>query len=177
MNSSINENLITKPCVGCGFCCITAKCAAGQRLYKSSDICNALIWSDEDKRYYCDLMQLPGIIGDQYKEELYAGEGCCSNLNSWRKNVIKREVKKNKEIYNLDPMFQIFLRCLGREMFGGDSITLLLYSFQGELLKRNIDKNMIHVTTKLILHNIKNNRTKFNDEFMGGIEFKDERVS
>ena len=91
------EDLKVKPCVGCGFCCITAKCSAGQRLYPSAKTCPALLWSDEKNRYYCDLMSLPGNIGFEYRKELYAGEGCCAGLNSWR-NDIKNRTKINPEI-------------------------------------------------------------------------------
>jgi len=52
----------TKPCVGCGFCCINSRCIASQRLYKSADICPALIWSDVDNRYYCNLMMIEGSV-------------------------------------------------------------------------------------------------------------------
>ena len=160
----------TKPCVGCGFCCLQAKCVAGQRLYKSSDICNALVWREDKNRYVCDLMALPGILGEEYRKELYAGAGCCSNLNSWRSNVIKRtEDNKQLKINNIDPLFQMFLRAMGREMMGGDKIILILYGMESELKKKNFPDDEILQLKKLILHHIKSNRNTMFDSFMGGL--------
>ena len=170
MSEIFIDGIKVKPCIGCGFCCIKAKCAAGQRLYRSSDICNALIWSKEKNRYYCDLMQLPGNLGFTYKKELFAGEGCCSSLNSWRQNVIKRDIKKEEKTYNLDPLFQVFLRSMGREMISGDALFLMISGFESELEKKMIPKNEIDEIKKSIIHHIKNSRnTKF-DSFIG--EFK-----
>jgi hypothetical protein len=170
MSEIFIDGIKVKPCVGCGFCCIKSKCAAGQRLYKSSDICNALIWSEKENRYHCDLMQLPGILGETYREELYAGEGCCAGLNSWRQNVIKRTDVKEDKINNLDPLFQAFLRSMGREMISGDALFLMISGFESELEKKMIPKNEIDEIKKLIIYHIKNSRnTKF-DSFIG--EFK-----
>lgn len=163
------DGILIKPCVGCGHCCITAKCSAGQRLYKSSDVCNALIWSEEKNRYICDLMELPGILGEEYRKELYAGEGCCQGLNSWRNNVIKREEKKKIETTNLDPFFQIFLRSLGRQWLGGDVISLTIYDFQDELLKRNLEDYKVKQILTLTLYHLKNQRDTMLDGFMGEI--------
>jgi len=160
----------TNPCVGCGFCCIKAKCVAGSRLYKSSDICNALVWREDQKRYICDLMTLPGIIGEGYRKELYAGEGCCSNLNSWRNDVIKRtEDKKQINLNNIDPLFQMFLRAMGREMMSGDKIYLILCGMEYELKNRNFPDNEIKDIKNLIIHHIKNNRNTMFDSFIGGL--------
>jgi hypothetical protein len=154
-------------CVGCGFCCIKAKCAAGQRLYPSADICPALIWSEKDNRYFCNLMLLPGNIGLEYRKELYVGAGCCSNLNSWRKDIKNRTKIEKKEISSLDPLFQKFLHHLGKEFISSDCFYLALYGLQGELISEG---NAIEETKnlmKLIQHNFKNSRSKFNEEFMG----------
>ncbi len=154
-------------CVGCGFCCTKAKCAAGQRLYPSADICPALIWSEKDNRYFCNLMLLPGNIGLEYRKELYVGAGCCSNLNSWRKDIKNRTKIEKKEISSLDPLFQKFLHHLGKEFISSDCFYLALYGLQGELISEG---NAIEETKnlmKLIQHNFKNSRSKFNEEFMG----------
>lgn len=164
----MNE-LKTKPCVGCGYCCLKAKCDAGMRLYKSADVCNALIWSEEKNRYYCNLMTLPGNLGFEYKKELYAGDGCCCGLNSWRNEVIKREVKKPEKPVNLDPFFQIFLKSLGRQWLSGDIIALTIFQFQDELSKRDLKESEIKEITKLTLYHLKNHRDTKYDGFMGGI--------
>jgi hypothetical protein len=81
-----------KKCVGCGYCCIKAKCAGSQRLYPDAKICPQLHWQGD--RYFCGLMFLPGIEGATYRKELAAGEGCYSGLNSWRKDVCRRDGKE-----------------------------------------------------------------------------------
>jgi hypothetical protein len=154
-------------CVGCGFCCIQAKCAAGQRLYPSADVCPALTWSDSDNRYFCDLMTIPGKIGFEYRQELYEGAGCCSNLNSWRNDVKNRSKIKKEEICSLDPIFQKFLHQLGREFMSSDCFYLALYGLQGELISEGNDIEETKNLMKLIQHNFKNSRSKFNEEFMG----------
>jgi len=80
-----------RPCVGCGYCCIKSKCMVGIRLYPNLNPCLSLVWSESKNRYMCDLMSIPGIIGNKYREELYEGAGCFSGLNTWRLNVIKRD--------------------------------------------------------------------------------------
>lgn len=162
------DNIKIKKCVGCGYCCITAKCAAGARLYPSSKICNALIWSKEENRYLCDLMRLPGNIGRDYREELYAGEGCCSNLNSWRQDVKNRNINNNNmKMLSLDPIFQIFLHSLGSQFMSSESIKLTLYGMESIMLKNGMDKDEARKTINLIWNNFKNSRPSFQKEFMG----------
>jgi hypothetical protein len=33
---------------------------------------------------------MTGKYAKEYQEELFAGEGCCSGLNDWRKDVKRR---------------------------------------------------------------------------------------
>ena len=72
-------------CVKCGYCC-TVSCSLGIRLLDTNvdNNCKALYW--DGKRYRC-------FLAEDFKEELSIGEGCCSPLNSWRK-----EVKQRKEV-------------------------------------------------------------------------------
>jgi len=77
-------------CVGCGYCCIKAPCAESMSLFQSKQ-CPVLHWNNDSKRYECLLVKDPSFKGDFYRKELAIGEGCCSSLNSWRKNVKKRE--------------------------------------------------------------------------------------
>ena len=121
-----NEEIQIKSCVGCGFCCMQAKCVAGQRLYPASKICPALDWIEEKNRYLCKLMCLPGNIGFEFRHELYAGAGCCSNMNGWRQNVQRRELEETKKETNLESFFQIFLHSLGKQLVGGDVLSLTL---------------------------------------------------
>jgi hypothetical protein len=115
----------TYECIGCGFCCYKAKCVAGQRLYSSATICPLLLWNGQ--RYVCDLMSIPGNVGFAYRKELYAGEGCCMNLNTWRQNIKERnEISQKKVKLLIAKEFQIFLYCLGREWLSKDVFILLL---------------------------------------------------
>ena len=162
------EEMKVKPCVGCGFCCIKSKCAAGQRLYKSADICPALIWSDSESRYYCDLMTLPGNIGFQYREELYAGAGCCCNLNTWRKDVKPRATSNNEDGFiSLDPLFQKFLNHLSKEFISSDVMYLALLGLKHELIKDGNDEEKIQKILELIIHKFKSSRSKFTETFIG----------
>jgi hypothetical protein len=77
---------IEKPCVGCGYCCITAKCSIGLFLYGQNGRCPVLKWNG--RRYLCELVDL-------FKDALAIGAGCCAPLNTWREKVRER-----KEVYN-----------------------------------------------------------------------------
>lgn len=80
---------MSRPCVGCGFCCIKAPCAAAVRVYAiRQGRCPGLVW--DTTRYRCALMQLQGQAGDDYRRELAAGVGCCAGLNTWRQEVKER---------------------------------------------------------------------------------------
>ena len=79
------DGVWVKPCVGCGYCCITANCGAF-----STPECPALIWDQDKQRHFCKLCLLPGKIGKDFRDSLYIGKGCCSNLNTWRNNIINR---------------------------------------------------------------------------------------
>lgn len=74
-----------KHCVGCGYCCKQAMCFVGQyaigRSYKK---CPFLIWSED--RYLCKL----AIGSKKYAHRILAGVGCCSPLNTWRRDVKER---------------------------------------------------------------------------------------
>jgi hypothetical protein len=86
--------MIVSPCVGCGFCCIQTPCWVAYRVYgeEIGRTCPALVFSNEQSRYLCHLIIDDPNIGI----ELYAGEGCCSDMNGWRKDVIPR---RTKDIY------------------------------------------------------------------------------
>ena len=68
-------------CVGCGYCCLQAKCLLGVYLFDTQYPCPALKWDGE--RYRCQL-------AEEYGDDLYIGSGCCEPKNKWRKEVKKR---------------------------------------------------------------------------------------
>jgi len=159
-----------KECVGCGFCCIQTQCGASLRLYGPVKTCPDLVW--KDSRYVCRLMTLDGELGARYRLELYAGEGCCSNLNSWRKEVIpRRDIDLPKSApYKLDPMFKMFLVSLGGQFMSGDVIALTIYGMIARLKEKNIPEEEIHAVVKEIYYHIKNHRASYQDSFMGEVE-------
>ena len=76
-------------CVGCGFCCIKSACVLGQMWNNSEpwERCPSLVWNGS--RYICDIIA-DRPDDDSLRIELGVGEGCCANLNSWRRNVKER---------------------------------------------------------------------------------------
>jgi hypothetical protein len=156
-----------KECIGCGFCCQTP-CGAGARLYPGAKPCPALKWNGE--RHVCDLMTLPGSLGPEYRKELYAGEGCCSNLNSWRKEPLQDRTKKEEPIMETLPeTFQIFLHCLGREFISPDALFMANLSMIGELQKKGYTEEKCKTISKLILHYLKGEESSFKQSFMGSL--------
>jgi len=68
-------------CVGCGYCCLTAPCLVAVLrgvVLKHGVRCPYLYWGGT--RYWC------GLAGTMWWE-LDLEEGCCSSLNTWRKDV------------------------------------------------------------------------------------------
>ena len=180
----ITKECTTKKCVGCGYCCIAAPCPVSRRIYGNGIVrCPELIWTPKKERYLCRLMTLPGGIGNRYREELYAGAGCCSGLNSWRKDVRRRDEVRiirhdgicHDEIENdsqkhgvLDPLFQKFLISMAREMMTtSDALSLLLHGFQQRLLNDGMEAEDVVVLIKRVHHIISQNRSEFQRGFMG----------
>jgi hypothetical protein len=162
------DNIRTRECVGCGYCCAKTPCDASRRLYPGADHCPQLLWMEEDKRYKCSLMMIAGLVGEGYRKELYAGEGCCSGLNSWRKDVKQRDRLDRDNYWNpLDPIFQIFLKCFAANFISSDSIKLIIIQMAERLkLKGYSDKEIIHIQTT-ISQMFSQNQSSFMKGFMG----------
>lgn len=167
MKSKPTEKLKVQPCVGCGYCCTKTLCGAAVRLYPGAKICPQLQWSDEDDRYFCGLMLIQGQLGEYYRKELYAGAGCCSGLNSWRRDVKKRSIADVSYDNPLSMEFQIFLRCFASQFVGSDSIQLILAQFKHELIKRDYTEENANFFCSKIAHTISENRHSFMKDFMG----------
>jgi len=133
----MEESLNIKECVGCGFCCTKALCNAALRLYSTNTPpCPALVWNGT--RNICNLMTLPGLLGENYRSELYAGEGCCCNLNSWRKEPLEDRTGPKKEVRLINPLpkeLQFFIVALAGEFISSDKMQLILGSFRARLTK------------------------------------------
>jgi hypothetical protein len=86
-----------KKCVGCGFCCQKAQCYSAPIRAEYGDICPHLIWSKDDKRYYCDVVMGDTDMAKRLGFELAIGLGCCCGLNSWRKDVKERNIRDEEK--------------------------------------------------------------------------------
>lgn len=153
-------------CVGCGYCCIKTPCAASKRLYPSATKCPQLEWKED--RYVCGLMEISGPLGEQYRKELYAGEGCCCSLNSWRQDVKQRCVDLDRTNFNpLPELMQMFIVCAAQEFMSGDVIALLLNRFKLKLERKGYEEAEIDNIIKACMYTFKQNRSGFMTEFMG----------
>ncbi len=81
---------MSKPCVGCGWCCLQDPCMESHRRYGYMRRCPDIIWDEEAGRYLCGLMLNPETA-EQFKRSQHAGEGCYAPLNSWRDDVRNRD--------------------------------------------------------------------------------------
>jgi len=165
--------LKTKSCVGCGFCCLKTPCGASLRLYGTTTRCPALRWDTDGKRYACRLMQLPGVIGERYRAELYAGAGCCAGLNTWRKDVQPREGGEigdrivPVEANPIPPIMQAFLRTLGQQMISSDVWALTCLAWVRELKKMGHSAEQAETLSALALAQMKSEQSSFMRDFMG----------
>jgi len=155
-------------CVGCGYCCIKTPCDAARRLYPGVQNCPQLIWVDDTGRYVCGLMLLPEPLGDDYRKQLYAGEGCCSALNSWRSNVRRRIPDLTRTSLNpLPELLQLFIGSLSKQFISSDVMFLTLANLERDLEVRNYEEYEISLIINHIVQLFKSNRSSFNESFIG----------
>ena len=156
-------------CIGCGFCCTKAKCGAAMRLYPSADTCPALKWDDEAERHFCDLMTIPGLVGEGYRQELYTGEGCCMNLNSWRREKLVDRTKK--QMYGdvvIPKLMQQFLVILGKQWISSDVLMLTATGFMGHLIEvENMEEEKAKFIANKCISLMKESRSSSTENFMG----------
>ena len=164
-----NEEIITKPCVGCGFCCLTAPCEASRRLNYSSTKCPFLLWVEEDKRHKCQLMMFDGSLGEAYRKELHAGAGCSSTLfNDWRIDIKKRDSLDIDDRWKpLDSILQVFIKSLSQNFVSSDIIALTISMMEPELKRRNYTHREIKHINSEIVHMFTQNRRTFDEQFIG----------
>lgn len=163
----MQNDIHIKSCVGCGYCCIKTPCDVSRRLYGGGiRECPQLQWIDEDSRYSCGLMTLGGEIGRSYRKKLYAGEGCCASLNSWRRDV-QRRTGVSHEHAPLPKLMQKFVGCLARQFVSGDVITLTVLSFIKSLEDDGYSEEEISFIQNNITRIFKENRSSFSEEFIG----------
>ena len=155
-------------CNGCGFCCTKALCEAAQRLYRGATQCPQLLWNEGQARYVCGLMSIPGPLGQNYREELHAGAGCCSSLNSWRQDVKQRVPElKHTNLNPLPTIMQVFIKNLAGQFISSDVIHLALAGFQQDMVRRKYDPDEVNRIIKHIYTTFTSQRTSFTKEFIG----------
>lgn len=79
-----------KPCVGCGWCCLTDQCEESHRKYGYMLRCPEVFWDQSVRRYNCRMMLDP-VSGAASRKALLQGKGCCAPLNPWRTDVRNRD--------------------------------------------------------------------------------------
>jgi hypothetical protein len=165
----ITEKIRTQPCVGCGFCCLTAPCEASRRLYRGTGKCSFLLWVEDESRYKCELMMFAGPLGEAYRKELHAGAGCSSTLfNAWRTDVKKRDsIDINDRWKPLDSIFQVFIKSLSQNFVSRDVISLTLSMMEPELKRRKYTEREIKHINSEIVHMFTQNRRTFDEQFIG----------
>ena len=121
---SAEEIAAIVPCVGCGYCCRTAMCAVGARIFGNTPgLCPALKYAEG--RYWCDLCNEKSLVANRYRRELYIGEGCCSQLNSDRQSIpppAAFEVPKE----HIEGQCRTLLRAMAHQWLTGDQLWLIL---------------------------------------------------
>ena len=168
-----DKKLKFDPCVGCGHCCLTAQCAVSLRVHGQQDICPSLSWNEKEKRHECELVFLPGILGEEFKKELYIGQGCCSSLNSWRKEPNRnRIIEKIKEIeinkVEVPLVFQEWCNIMGKQFMSGDLIALMLINFKNVMIKKhNWSEEYTNAYAEKLSNYIHQQRSTFAEQFLG----------
>lgn len=80
----------SKPCVGCGWCCLSDQCEVSHRKYGYRKRCPDLFWDEQLNRYVC-LLMLDPELGAEARKQLFEGQGCCAPLMHWRDDVRNRD--------------------------------------------------------------------------------------
>jgi len=162
------------PCIGSGFCCKKAPCEASLRAYGNHTRCPGLAWDESQTKYVCRLMQLPGKLGENYRKELYAGEGCCANIgNTHRKDIAEGRRPPEIDYDDIERKFpplskelQMFAAVLGRQFLSGDAMYLTLCDLEHQLAKE-FSKEYAEYVIRELEHFYKQQRSSFQEGFMG----------
>jgi len=159
-------------CIGCGYCCVSATCVAGVEKFGVSKPCKGLKWDDENKRHYCILCIGENQSSFFYRKHLHIGEGCCSNLNSWRREPLQDRTKTILSSGNLlespiNEVMQHFLVALGQQFISSDSIALAMSTFYANLLKAGYDVETTRIYCNWTAKYIAQSKSSFMEGFMG----------
>ena len=84
------DGVQTRPCIGCGYCCTQCVCSVGRNRGDSYLDVPCRFLTFHGGRHWCGVVEQ--AHSEKYKElicrNLAIGEGCCSGLNSWRREPI-----------------------------------------------------------------------------------------
>lgn len=83
-NCMAHDRFFNPPCIGCGYCCLTAMCVRGCIEYGVHKRCPGLIWNGG--RYWCNLVLSKPILRD----DIAIGAGCCSTMFNTYRDIIRR---------------------------------------------------------------------------------------
>jgi len=138
MKKKYLDGILIKECVGCGFCCRKAQCGLSVNIYGKVDVCPALIWDEEKRRYWCKACQMAGEIGVKYRVQLDIGEGCCCGLNSDRQNIpppanLVKTANYPREV-------QVLLKNVASQFVSSDLLWLTIRGTAAELNDPNFEK-------------------------------------
>ena len=86
------DEIRTRRCVGCGYCCTKARCALSMRLAHGDQNGWCPYLYQEGDRWRCTLAKDP-----DHAKELAIGEGCCSPLNTDRRKMIEKLAAKGQK--------------------------------------------------------------------------------
>jgi hypothetical protein len=144
-----------KTCVGCGACCRKAACAVAVRVHGPVDSCPSLIY--RNKRYHCALCELPGALGERYREELSVGAGCCMSMfNSDRENIPPPAEPMPEKV--MERQCRVLLRHLSRQFISGDAFWLAINAASQDLGEQWKEE---------ALRAVGEERPRMNKDFMG----------
>lgn len=114
---------MSNDCIGCGYCCAKAPCAIGYQLHGEKAPCPELGFVSG--RHWCMWVIKQELKNDEAEgvmahKALDIGEGCCSPLNSWRRESLEDRTK-SEEGGESDPNMQNVPPgvALLRKLFGG----------------------------------------------------------
>lgn len=84
------------PCIGSGYCCKKSLCWVGLRVHGTMPgPCPSLVFDGE--RHWCgEVLKAEGSQKEELKHDLHIGAGCCSSLNSDRREMlVKLRLRSN----------------------------------------------------------------------------------
>ena len=113
-------------------------------------------------------MSLPGEIGRQYRLELHEGAGCCSPLNSWRREpLVDRTSAPSDDAVIVSMEMQHLLAALASQFISGDAMALALYSFKDRLISSGWTEARADIFIRKCASYFNNNRSGFTEKFIG----------